>query len=256
MEASEQRVIDVKFISYSESVPELFDALGAGGILSEQKQVLIKPNLINTSPPPVTTPAECCQAVIEYVRRHSKAEIIIAEGCGDPDYDTFAVFQRLGYSELAKRLQVNLLDLNKAPNILFRRNDCRLFTEMYLPDIIRGSYIISVPVLKAHSLAGITGTLKNMMGFLPPEHYQRGGHWKKSAFHADIHHSITELNRYVTADLTLLDARIGLAEYHLGGAECSPRVGKLVAGFDPLAVDRKAAELLGIDKESIPHLAI
>ena len=127
---------------------------------------------------------------------------------------------------------------------------------MYLPTIAYDTYIISVPVLKAHSLADITGTLKNMMGFLPPEHYQRGGHWKKAAFHADIHRAIIELNRYVTPNLTLLDARIGLAEYHLGGAECNPHVCKLIAGFNPLAVDRKAAELLGLNPDGIPHLAV
>ncbi len=80
------------------------------------------------------------------------------------------------------------------------------------------------------------------------------GHWKKSAFHQDIHRAIKDLNRYVSPDMTLVDARIGLAEYHLGGAQCDPPVNKLVAGYAPLPVDRKAAELLGMDWRNIPHL--
>ncbi|MFC1592325.1 DUF362 domain-containing protein, partial [Thermodesulfobacteriota bacterium] len=58
-----------------------------------------------------------------------------------------------------------------------------------------------------------------------------------------------------TPDLSLMDATIGLAEYHLGGRRCEPPVNMLLAGDDPVAVDRKAAELLGLDWHRIPHLA-
>ena len=45
-----------------------------------------------------------------------------------------------------------------------------------------------------------------------------------------------------------------MAEYHLGGAKCSPPVNKIVVGFDAKEVDRKAAELLGFDWRDIKHL--
>ena len=51
-----------------------------------------------------------------------------------------------------------------------------------------------------------------------------------------------------------MDASIGLADYHLGGRICDPPVNKLIAGFDPQKVDRKAAGLLGLDWRTIPHL--
>ncbi len=86
---SKEQPLVVDFVSYRKSVPELLDSIGAGEVLSEQARVLIKPNLINTSPPPVTTPVECCEAIIEYIHRCSEAEIIIGEGCGAPDYDTY-----------------------------------------------------------------------------------------------------------------------------------------------------------------------
>ncbi len=69
-----------------------------------------------------------------------------------------------------------------------------------------------------------------------------------------MHASIIELNRYVTPDLTVLDGRIGLAEYHLGGPECDPPVRVLLGGFDPVAVDRRAAGVLGLDWRRIGHL--
>lgn len=244
----------IPFTSYADSVPALMDALNARAVLAKQRQILIKPNLVNDSPPPVTTPVECCEAIITYVRRFSNARIVIAEGCGAAEYDTDHVFNRLGYADMSKRLDVPLVDLNHATLVKISRNDCRVFPSMQLPKIAFDSFIISVPVLKAHSFSVITGTLKNMLGFAPPAYYQEGGHWKKSAFHRHMHDSIIELNRYVTPALTVLDGRIGLAEYHLGGTECDPPIQVLLGGQDPVAVDRQAATLLGFDWRRIPHL--
>lgn len=247
-------VVQETFVTYAETVAKVLDALHASQVFAEQPRILIKPNLVNSSRYPVTTPPECVEAIIDYIRACSDAETIIAEGCGAAECDTEEVFNVLGYTELASRLGVDLVNLNTAETVLLQEPSCRIFPEFHMPALAMDHYIISVPVLKAHSLAEITGSMKNMMGFAPPKYYQRGGYWKKSAFHARMHQSIIELNRYRTPDLTVLDATTGLSEYHLGGPECSPPVNRIVAGYDALEVDRCAAELLGMDWKSIPHL--
>lgn len=245
----------VPFISYDESVANALDAIGAAEHLAKQKAILVKPNLINSSPPPVTTPVECCEAIVSYVRRCSKADVVIAEGSGEPGCDTPEIFEKHGYASLSARLGVPLIDLNTAPTKRLADNSCAVFTEFHVPEIAMTHFVVSVPVLKAHSLAEITGSMKNMLGFAPPKHYQRGGHWRKSALHRRMHESIVELNKYRSPDLTILDARVGLAEYHLGGRACDPPVGRIVAGWDAREVDRLAADLLGLDWHRIPHLA-
>lgn len=248
-------MITVPFETYEISVSKALDAIGAKDRLSGQPRILIKPNLINDSPHPVTTPPECCEAIIRYIRRFSDAHIVIAEGCGDKGLETDTVFDRLGYRAITDHYGIPLIDLNQAPLRTYNRTDCTLFPELMLPELVSTHYIISVPVLKAHSLAVITGSLKNMMGFPPPKYYSgRFGSWKKAVFHQHMQQSITELNRYIVPDLTVMDASIGLADYHLGGAHCDPPVKKILAGFDPWEVDRKAAELLGLDWKTIPHL--
>ena len=245
----------VEFVSYEVSVRESFDKIGAAEVLSKQSEILVKPNLTNGSPHPVTTPPDCCEAVIQYIRGCSDADIVVAEGCGDPMFETGEIFERLGYREMADRCGVRLIDLNMLPATKYENPECSVFREMYLPDIMFSKFVISVPVLKAHSLSSITGTLKNMMGFAPPKHYSgSGGIWKKAVFHHNMHRSIIELNRYKTPDLSVMDATIGLADYHLGGPRCDPPAGKIISGFDALAVDRKAAELLGLNWKEIPHL--
>lgn len=243
-----------EFKSYPETVTEILNKLGADKIFASQQNILIKPNLVESQPPPVTTPVQCCEAIINYIRKYSNAKIVIAEGCGAAYYDTEKVFKDLGYEKLSRKLGISLVNLNTAETVVLKNKDCSIFPEFHIPEIAMTHYIISVPVLKAHSLSVITGTLKNMMGFAPPKYYQCGGYWKKSVFHNRMQESIIELNRYRTPDFTVMDATIGLAEYHLGGARCNPPVNKLIAGFDSVEVDRTAAELLGFDWHKIPHL--
>ncbi|MDY6905085.1 MAG: DUF362 domain-containing protein [Thermodesulfobacteriota bacterium] len=246
----------VEFTTYRESIAQALDKINARQTIAQQAAILIKPNLVNASPHPVTTHPDCCAAVIDYIRGFSDVDIMIAEGTGAAGRETPGVFTALGYDAVAGQTGVPLVDLNHAPLVKKTDDQCPVFGEMFLPELAFTCFIISVPVLKAHSLATMTGTLKNMMGFAPPAHYSgRGGTWKKAVFHEQMQQSILDLNQYRTPDLTVLDASIGLSDYHLGGAHCDPPVNKIVAGFDPLAVDRIAADLLGLDWRRIRHLA-
>ncbi|GAK55717.1 hypothetical protein U27_02675 [Candidatus Vecturithrix granuli] len=250
-------LVIVDFESYDVSITQALDLLGAKEVVVQQAAVLIKLNLVNASPHPVTTAVACCEAIVKYVRRCSQAEIVIAEGVGDASLDTPEVFQRLGYTELSKRYGIKLIDLNTAPLRRLENSNCQVFPEIYLPEIAFTHYLISVPVLKAHSLATMTGTLKNMIGFAPPEHYAgRFGSWKKAVFHHKMQQAIIDLNTYRTPDLSIMDASVGLADFHLGGAHCSPPVKKIVAGYNPVEVDREAAKLLGLNWQKIAHLAV
>ena len=245
----------VDFCSYEESVPALMELLGAARVLGEQKRVVIKPNLVNTSRPPITTPVQLVAAIAEYVKSVSTAETIIAEGCGAPIYNTHRPFRKLGYSDLAKSNGIVLVDLNHAETTELTDHRCRVFPKFMMPRLVMDSFLISVPVLKKHSLAKVTLTMKNMLGCAPPDHY--GGFiWKKSRFHKNMHRSIFEMNLYRTPDFTILDGSVGLGCHHLGGPECSPPVGKLIGGFDPVAVDAYGAELLGVDWRNVEHIRL
>ncbi len=248
--------VAVPFTCYEESVALAMDRACAPKALAGQERVMIKPNLVNDSPFPVTTPPALCEAVIRYVRAHSDATVVLAEGSGDPTLETMEIFDLLGYTRMASRLGVDLMDLNREPLVRLKRDGCRVFPEMHLPQVAFTHFLISVPVLKAHSLSGMTGTLKNMMGLAPPKFYSgRWGTWKKAAFHGRMQESLADLARYRVPDFTVLDATVGLAEYHLGGPVLSPAPNLILAGADPWAVDRHAARLLSLDWRSVGHLA-
>jgi uncharacterized protein (DUF362 family) len=249
-------IVTIEFESYEKSIKNALDAISAHKQIAEQSAILIKPNLVNDSPHPITTSPESCEVIVEYIRRHSKGEIVIAEGCGDAHLETGEIFERLGYKEMAERQGVPLMDLNHAPLKKLKNPECTVFPEMYLPEIAFTHYIISVPVLKVHSLARMTGSLKNMMGFAPPKYYSgQYGIWKKAVFHGQMQESVIDLNRYLTPDLSVMDCSIGMAEHHLHGAHCDPHVKRIIAGYNPWEVDREAAGLLGLNWSDIKHIA-
>ncbi len=249
-------VYTCKFIDWHNSIFPLLDKSQLTSLLTGRETVIIKPNLVEVFPPPITTPPELIAAIIDYIQaKLPKLEIIIGEGSGSLSYETDHTFRELGYEKLANEKNIRLLDLNHVPCRKLRNPKCQRWPEMYLPEIVMDSFLLSVPVLKAHTLAQVTITMKNMMGIAPPAHYQQHGHWKKAAFHQQIDAAIFDLNRYRCPDFTVLDATIGMQEAHLRGPQCDPPHQTLAASSDPVAIDAYGAGLLGQDWHNIGYIS-
>jgi uncharacterized protein (DUF362 family) len=204
----------------------------------------------------VTLPVACVEAVVRCVRDCSAAEVPMGEGPGQGGLSGLAALRHHGYGALAERYAVTLVDLDASELELLADPACAVLPELWLPRVVRESFVISVPVLKAHSLPGVTLGMKNMMGCLPAAHYRRGGAWNKAAFHPRLGAAVFELNRYRKPDLALVDASLGLAAFHLGGPACDPPVHRILAGFDPVAVDAAGATLLGVDWHRVEHIRL
>jgi uncharacterized protein (DUF362 family) len=237
-----------------DNIQKLLDTSALTRQLGDTQTILLKPNLVDDLPPPITTPVPLIAAIIDYLQARSSCRIIIGEGTASAAHDTFHIFNQLGYTAMAAEKGVELMDLNLEESVCRRRDDCKRWPEMHLPKICFESFLFSVPVLKAHTLADVTLSLKNMMGLAPPRHYQGGNSWKKATFHQQIGQAVADLNRYRSPDFTLLDASVGMAESHLGGATCNPPIGLLVAGFDSVAIDAYGTQLLGKSWHEIEYI--
>ena len=241
--------------NWQDAINRLLAAAKLAEMLEDRQRVLIKPNLVEALPPPITTPVQLVESVVHWLRRHAPhLEIVIGEGTGSISYDTFHCFSTLGYTRMAGDLGLELVDLNSLEQTRKVRSDCTRWPELYLPRLLDEVFLLSVPVLKAHSLAGVTLTMKNMMGCVSPSHYQKGGCWGKSAFHEQIQEAVFDLNRYRCPDFTLLDATIGMSKAHLWGPHCDPPPGLLAASADPVAIDSYGCTLLGCRWQDIGHI--
>lgn len=240
--------------TYAKTIPQVLDGLGAGEVLAGQQSIVLKPNLIQANPPPVTTDVRCVEAVVAFCKDVCHARLIVADGAGG--CETSECFAKLGYERLAKEYGVELVDLNHAKTVTLTDESNIFLKEFHIPEVLIDSYLISVPVLKAHSMAQVTLGMKNMLGVAPEKYYGSGGHYKKWGLHEQLDRAIIEINKFRKPDLTLIDAAIGMATAHLWGPKCDPPVGKIVASFDPVAADKVGCDLLGKDWKNVRHLRL
>ena len=112
------RVAKVKFTDYQTSITRALDLINAPAGLPQQGLIIIKPNLTNSSPPPVTTSVNAAEALYNYLKIHTEAEIVIADGCGSGS--TPQVFKKLGYTALADKYGLKLIDLNDAESVTLK----------------------------------------------------------------------------------------------------------------------------------------
>lgn len=251
------KVLSIDFISFSKSVPEILEKAGLFKLVKNQKKIILKPNLTTIIPPPCTTPVELVEEVIKFLRKFTKAEIIVAEGSGG--CDTQAAFKELGYEKLRENDRVKLVDLNREERVEKENPLARVLKKVKLPKTLFEGFFINLPVLKQHDGGILTCATKNLFGiylnqglikhFLPRW-------WNKSELHYKygVQESVYDLNLYRPSDFVLVDASIGQTGNEIHGSPCCPPLKKLFAGFDNLEVDRFCAPFLNLDPNSIPYL--
>ena len=243
------QVAKVPFTDYEQSISKALDLIGAGARLPREGLIILKPNLTNSSPPPVTTSVRAVAAVYRYCRAHADTEIIIGEGAGSGR--THDVFAALGYTEFAQREGLRLVDFNEAETVTLENPDALQLKQFHLPKIARDAFIISIPVLKDHSFTKTTIAMKNMFGLAPAKHY--AGNWNKAKLHApSTDDSVVDVCLYKKPDLSVVDASVALTGGHLAGKK--KHVNLILAGFDPVAVDAVGSQLLGHEPGWVHYL--
>lgn len=242
-------VAKARFTDYATSVPKALDAIGAAKLLPDDRLIIIKPNLTINRPPPVTTNVAAAEAAIEYVQARCSAEVAIGEGCGLGE--TADLFEDHGYRELAERKGIRLIDLNTAPEVRLTRDDALQLKEFFMPAVCIDAFIISLPVLKDHSMTTTSIAMKNFFGLASAPHYQ--GAWNKSDLHSpSTHSSVVDICCYKRPDLCVVDASVALTGTHLHGTP--KEFGVILAGVDPVAVDAVGSRMLDHKPEKIKYL--
>ena len=245
------KVAKVQFTDYPSSIARALDLIGAAEALPRDGLIIIKPNLVNSSPPPVTTSVEAAEAVYRYCRARSKAEIVIGEGAGSGR--TCDVYAALGYVDMAHRHRIELVDFNDAETVELERPDALQLKTFHLPVVARDAFVISLPVLKDHEFCKTTIAMKNMFGLAPGKYY--AGNWNKSKLHSpSVHDAIVDVCLYKKPALSIVDASVALEGGHLSGRK--KHLGLILASFDPVAVDATGSELLGHDPAWVHYLTL
>jgi len=238
---------------YPSAVTRALDKVSAVEALSGFPRIIIKPNIVNGSPPQVTTDVRCVMAIVRYLQERLDAEIVVAEGSGEGS--TLDNFKLNGYEQITKKFGVELVDLDALPAKRYENPLAGEYKEIYLPEYLEGAALVSVPPAKDHTITRVTLGLKNMVGCLAAQHYSGYWSYKKSQIHAvNTDQAVADLMLYIKPHLTVIDALQGLEGGHLSGKVPIPPLERIIVSKDVLAADREAARLLGHDPDSIGHL--
>jgi uncharacterized protein (DUF362 family) len=132
--------------------------------------------------------------------------------------------------------------------------------------VVECDFLITVPVLKTHSVISMTNAMKNFIGIAPGLVYG----WPKTAGHpptggrGGIPHSDEILDETITDLVTLADPDFALVDAIMcmeraksdlyGGAPV--RVNAVLAGADVVAVDAVSAQLIGLNPFDLEYLTL
>jgi uncharacterized protein (DUF362 family) len=226
------------------------------------KQILIKPNFVQTSVQLAGTHVDAVRGILEFLRPHYKKEILIGEAAATKE-GTMAGYEHYGYQDLVKKYKVRLVDLNLGAweyRYTIGANNApapiRICAPMLDPDL----YIISAAIMKTHGYASVTLSLKNMLLGAPINDYKSKS--DKSQMHQGphgepddiIHFNMFHMAQEVYPDLAVIDGFTGMeGDGPSRGTPVDSRIA--VSSTDPLAADVLSARLMGYDSKKILYLS-
>jgi len=223
---------------------EALEMIGASEAFRTDERILVKPNYIDASHPStgVTTDARVVEGIIKFLEENSLGNIMIGEGSGMAN--TMRAFKVAGIDEVARRWEVDLIDLNDDEYVVAEVPSPLALKTVRIAKTALNSAIISVPKLKLHRMAGVTLSLKNLMGVVSP----------KGQIHRSLGKKIADLASLVKPRLAVIDGIIGGEGHELAGRPVEMNL--VIAGLDPVAVDTVGAAVMEVNPERVEHIIL
>jgi uncharacterized protein (DUF362 family) len=212
--------------------------------LADEKPILIKPNYLNASHPStgITTDSRVIEGIIKFLKQKEVQEIIIGEGSGFSD--TFEPYHVAGVDNVADRWNVKLVDLNKDDYVEVHPQNPLTLKKVKVAKTALESTIISVPKLKLHRIAGVSLSIKNMMGAMKP----------KGSMHTHLSSNIADLASIITPKIAVIDGIIAGEGHESSGNPV--KMNLIIAGTDPVAVDSVGAAVMMMPPDDVKHLRL
>ena len=236
-----------------ENVTRVFDMLGGvTNLIEPNSTVVLKPNAGHAAPPEfaVCTHPETVRAVIREVRKANPKRIVIAEsaavGC-----DTMECYEACGIAKMAAEEGVELYDIKREKDLVnvavrgYRSN----ISHVKLPKLLlEAEHIINLPILKAHASMVFSGALKNIKGVVQDQ------------VHTTMHRqnltmAMMDVWSVCKPDLNIMDVMSAASGYS-PDTPTPIELDCVMGSKDPVALDRIACELVGIDPDGVSYFKV
>jgi uncharacterized protein (DUF362 family) len=242
-------------------------------------RIMLKPNLVNATSEDTTNP-EVVGTLAKLMKLAGK-EVFIGEGSMAADGFNIKdgqicrtkkreildpmqqfVFDELGYSELARSVDVSLINLHSGEIAEVDVPEAFVFDKLALHRSLREiDLLCSVPMMKTHGLTTVTLGMKNLVGTFPGTVYYsvRGAmHDRASVIDpSGAAAAVIDVVRANRLGLVVIDGSMAME----GDGPFVSSGGKLVkmdviiAGTNPLATDMVGAHIMGFEPGEISTFA-
>ena len=215
-----------------------------GGLkLDGKERVVIKPNVCNSKNPygMVLTDFRVIEAVISLVRTKTDRIAIV-----ESDNISGSAEKRISESGLLRKLEeLDVEFINLSSDEAETHEVAGV--EIRLPKtVLSADFFINLPKIKTCGYTLVTLSIKNLFGLL-----QRA---KKSKLHRYLDEILPYLAKVIRNDLIVAD---GITAMEGNGPVIGTpkKLGVIVAGLNPVAVDTICTKIMGFDPAEVGHLA-
>jgi len=230
-----------------QAIVKLLEPLGGiSAFISRGDRVLLKPNMLSAHEPDraVTTNPVVVQVVAELVFEAGGTVQI-----GDsPGFGGFLrVAEKSGISTAARNSGATLVEFKDAAEL----HGTGMFHSIRLArEYCEADKIINLPKLKTHEMMTMTCAVKNLFGAVVGVE-KAGWHLKAGSSRQLFARLLLEIYQLRKPTLTIVDAIIAM-EGNGPGSGDPIKLGLLLAGINPVAIDVIAGRLAGIPGEMLP----
>jgi uncharacterized protein (DUF362 family) len=267
-------IVKIKDDRVDLAVEKAIDLLG--GIKSITKgmhKIMLKPNLVADDPNSTTKPVVI--RTLATLMKTAGKEVLIGEGsaaAGGINADNNGVyftrkpelldklqqqvFDKLGYTEMAKELNIPLINLHTGEMVEVEIPDAHLFKKLTIhKSLSEIDLLCSVPMMKTHALATVTLGMKNLIGLYPGSAYcsvrscvhEMG----ENAGSPGVAFEILDMVKANKLGLTVIDGSMAMEG---DGPSMGPlvKMDVIIAGTNSLATDMVGAAIMGFQPNEVP----
>jgi uncharacterized protein (DUF362 family) len=232
--------VAVRMSSYEGSVGKVLNLIKFNEEIKKHNQIVIKVHLVPGNLPLSTKP-EFVEQIVKFclANKEQSTQIMIAEGVNG--FDTRQIFDEMGYTKLAEKYGVGLIDLNESQTVQIQSPTFLRFDWIHYPEVLLNSFIILASTLSTHEELTMSASLNTMQGAFPAKHYK--GLFAKHKNKLDkfpLKYQVHDILKCKMPELALID--------------CIDK-GLLVVG-KPIDMDKQSAKLLGFDWQNVQHLRL
>jgi uncharacterized protein (DUF362 family)/NAD-dependent dihydropyrimidine dehydrogenase PreA subunit len=239
-----------------EKMVELLNLMGGmGQFVSPSEKIALKVNLLLAAEPEqaVTTHPAVVAAVGRMAKQAGAAPVIVDSPGSGYQYNERTlqkVYQTSGMDDAARKAGIELNWDTTHQAVSFPDGELTKRLDVITP-VVQADGVFNLCKLKTHTYMRMTGAVKNSFGVIPG--------LAKPGYHAKLHDParfagmLLDLSAYVSPRLSIVDAVVGM-EGDGPNAGTPRRIGLLMAGRNPLALDVVGGEIIGLRRENNPVL--